>query len=282
MKLVVKVSALAVLIIIQTYWFLKAFEANVNQFDHTVSVALFAVADTMSENVSVKKKSSNFFYVTTNSPMSNRKIDTLIRKEFYERNLLLDYEVGVYNAEDDSLVYGNYVKKAIKFPQETTCNDLGDINKNFAVLFPTRKSYLVAQMDVWIFTTFVLIFISWLYLYLTRYFQNKSNSGAKLMNDQISIGSSCLDFHNQNLTVCNDSLFRLTYKESQILKLLFENPNQVINREVFLKTIWEKDGFFVARSMDVFISRVRKYLKEDHDIKIENLRSIGYRLNVKR
>lgn len=78
----------------------------------------------------------------------------------------------------------------------------------------------------------------------------------------------------------NNLSYRLTYKENKILKLFFENPNQVIEREVFLKRVWEKDGFFVARSMDVFISKVRKYLSMDRTIKIENLRSIGYRLLV--
>jgi DNA-binding response OmpR family regulator len=49
-----------------------------------------------------------------------------------------------------------------------------------------------------------------------------------------------------------------------------------MERNVFLKTIWEDDGFFVARSMDVFVSRLRKYLKNDSTLKIENIRGVGY------
>lgn len=278
-KLVINGSiVVAFLVCIQGYWFAKAFDAGATQFDHSVSVALYAVADTMSEHASVEKRSSNYFYVTTNSPISNRKVDTLIQKEFSARNILLDYEIGVYNAEDDSLVYGNYVKTTATESAKAGCDEMDGINKNFAVLFPSRKSYLVGKMDAWIFATFMLIFIPWPYFYLTGHLR-KSPLGLSKNKNQIRLANSCLDFHNQHLVV-NNVTYRLTHKENQILKLFFENPNQVIDREVFLETIWKKDGFFVARSMDVFISKVRKYLSMDHHIKIENLRSIGYRLHV--
>ena len=107
--------------------------------------------------------------------------------------------------------------------------------------------------------------------------QHRSNG--RVSGNRIRLGNSLLDYHNQNLIV-NSVEYKLTYKENKILKLFFEKPNEVIEREVFLESVWKKDGFFVARSMDVFISRVRKYLSLDQNIKIENLRSIGYRLLV--
>lgn len=266
------------LVCIQGYWFSKAFDANATQFDHSVSVALFTVADTMSEHASVEKRSSNYFYVTTNSPVSSQKVDTMIQREFSNRNILLDYEIGVYNAEDDSLVHGNYIQPAVPNTIEADNKEVDGINKNFAVLFPSRKSYLVGQMDIWIFVTLVLILFTWSYFHSISYL-NKSPGSFFNRKNQIRLGNSCLDFHNQNLVV-NNLTHRLTYKETKILKLFFENPNQVIERTVFLENVWKKDGFFVARSMDVFISKVRKYLSMDQTIKIENLRSIGYRLLV--
>ncbi len=267
---------MAFLVCVQGYWFSKAFDASATQFDHSVSVALYTVADTMSERATVEKRSSNYFYVTTNSPVSNQKIDTMVQKEFSARNIRLDYEIGVYNAEDDSLVYGNYVKATIPLTKRAGCEEADGINKNFAILFPSRRSYLIGQMDIRIFVTLVLILMAW--FYLVTYFK-KSPAGLLNKRNQIRLGNSCLDFHNQHLIV-NNSTYRLTHKENQILKLFFENPNQVIDRAVFLEKVWEKDGFFVARSMDVFISKIRKYLSMDQSIKIENLRSIGYRLHV--
>lgn len=88
-------------------------------------------------------------------------------------------------------------------------------------------------------------------------------------------GLSMLDVNNLTLN-SNGMVTRLTYKEARLLDMLFRNPDKLIGREIFLKAIWEDDGFFVARSMDVFVSRVRKYLKDDTSLKIENVRGVGY------
>jgi len=91
----------------------------------------------------------------------------------------------------------------------------------------------------------------------------------------LKAGYSALDLHNHVLN-SNGTVIQLTYKESKLLEMFFRHCNKLIEREVFLKTIWEEDGFFVARSMDVFISKLRKYLRTDTNLKIENIRGIGY------
>jgi len=260
---------------IQAYWIYRSFDAESTQFDHSVSVALYAVADTMAEHATVEKRSPNYFYVTTNCPMSDELVDTLIQKEFAQRNLQVDYELGVYNAEDDSLVHGKYIKEPkVDIAQPTTLQ--ADLTpKNFAVLFPTKEKYLMSKTEMWMISILALIFLMGSYIYTFR----KSPEFQTTTNHIIRVGNSELDFQNYHLTIGRET-FQLTYKENEILKLLFNSPNQVIERDIFLKNIWEKDGFFVARSMDVFISKVRKYLKNDPSLKIENLRSIGYRLSV--
>ena len=90
-------------------------------------------------------------------------------------------------------------------------------------------------------------------------------------------GASALDVHNLSLAV-KGTVIQLTYKEAKLLEIFFRHPDKVIEREIFLKSVWEEDGFFVARSMDVFISRVRKYLSRDESLKIDNIRGIGYRM----
>jgi two-component system, OmpR family, response regulator len=91
----------------------------------------------------------------------------------------------------------------------------------------------------------------------------------------VMAGNSSLDIHNLTLNA-NGKTTQLTYKETKLLEIFFRHCDDLIEREVFLKTVWEEDGFFVARSMDVFISRLRKYLKPDITLKIENIRGIGY------
>ena len=106
----------------------------------------------------------------------------------------------------------------------------------------------------------------------------KRSLGAASVADRISIlkaGDSTLDIHNLSLEAGGITT-RLTYKECKMLQIFFRHCDKVIERDVFLKTIWEDDGFFVARSMDVFVSRLRKYLRPDPSLKIENIRGIGY------
>ena len=97
----------------------------------------------------------------------------------------------------------------------------------------------------------------------------------------VSVGSSSLDVHNLKLDA-NGMVMQLTYKEAKLLEIFFRHPDKVIEREIFLKSVWEEDGFFVARSMDVFISRLRKYLSGDPTLRIDNIRGIGYRLKCLR
>jgi DNA-binding response OmpR family regulator len=73
----------------------------------------------------------------------------------------------------------------------------------------------------------------------------------------------------------------LTGKEAEILRLLCKNKNEVVKREMALKTIWGNDDYFVGRSMDVFITKLRKHLKEDDSVKILNVHGVGFKLEVK-
>lgn len=157
---------LAGLFLVQLYWFRKAFDVAGIQFDHTVQVALIKVADSVSARAEVKKLSSNFFFVATGSQLNNETLDTLLKVEFQKRSLDLDYELGIYNADDDTLVYGQYIeatKKHILEKEVLEHAQGGD--KNFAVYFPRRESYLMAQLDIWIFSTAVLVFMMGFFAY---------------------------------------------------------------------------------------------------------------------
>jgi DNA-binding response OmpR family regulator len=72
----------------------------------------------------------------------------------------------------------------------------------------------------------------------------------------------------------------LTKKEAQILSILCKFMNQVVAREIVLTGVWGQDDYFVGRSLDVFITKLRKYLKEDENIQIANVHGIGFKLEV--
>ena len=69
-------------------------------------------------------------------------------------------------------------------------------------------------------------------------------------------------------------------KESKLLNLLLENQNDLTSREEALVKIWNDDNYFTSRSMDVYVTKIRKYLKKDSNISIENIHGKGFKLNV--
>lgn len=94
------------------------------------------------------------------------------------------------------------------------------------------------------------------------------------------LGSLTCDFTNQQIKAGNH-VQELTSKEAKLLKLFCLNQNKVINRDTIQKAIWEDEGYFVGRSMDVFISRLRKLLKDEPSVTILNVHGVGYKLDVK-
>jgi len=86
-------------------------------------------------------------------------------------------------------------------------------------------------------------------------------------------------YHHENLELkAPDFEKTLTQKEGDLLMLLIDNKNKVLRRNVILEKLWGEDDYFLGRSMDVFISRLRKNLKQDDTIKIENIHGVGFKL----
>ncbi len=94
----------------------------------------------------------------------------------------------------------------------------------------------------------------------------------------IEIGSYIFHFKPQTLQYQNEDIMKLTHREAHLLYHLYNNKNQVLDRSVILKKLWGDDDFFNARSMDVFITKLRKKLKQDARIEIINVRGYGYKL----
>ena len=101
----------------------------------------------------------------------------------------------------------------------------------------------------------------------------------EIMNESFVFG--IFTFSPINLRLSNDgSIQDLTHRESLLLEYLIKHRNKVVKREEILKSVWGNDHFFSSRSMDVFISRLRKMLKSDPSLKIESIHNVGYRLLI--
>lgn len=97
---------------------------------------------------------------------------------------------------------------------------------------------------------------------------------------RVPIGKYWFDYGNLLLSYDGEEGETLTQKEADLLRLLNEHRNQLVKRSFILETIWGKNDYFLGRSLDVFISRLRKYLSRDERIKIENIHGVGFKFRV--
>jgi len=154
-------------------------------------------------------------------------------------------------------------------------------NKQIPILFITAKSMLEDKIagfhaggDDYIVKPFSM---EELYLRIEVFLRR---SGTVVSTESsFSVGEFTFDY--QNLTLKHSTGAKiLTQKEAEVLKLLCANKERVMKREEILTSVWGDDDYFMGRSLDVFISKLRKYLKEDPKVEIVNYHGVGFRLEV--
>jgi DNA-binding response OmpR family regulator len=111
-------------------------------------------------------------------------------------------------------------------------------------------------------------------------FLKRSQKNKALEKQTMLVGRYTFDPTNY-LLIHNQEKISLTQRESELLKFFIDNQNQVLKREVILKSLWGDDDYFMGRSLDVFISRLRKILSSEEGIAIENLHGIGFKFAIK-
>jgi DNA-binding response OmpR family regulator len=115
------------------------------------------------------------------------------------------------------------------------------------------------------------------------YFRKKKAAAVPAVDsadpDILLIGDTVFDQKNMTLLHAGEKI-ELSSKESDLLALLFTNVNRTIEREYMLKVVWGDEGDYVGRTLDVFVSRLRKKLEPDQRVKIVNIRGIGYKFIV--
>jgi two-component system, OmpR family, response regulator VicR len=112
-----------------------------------------------------------------------------------------------------------------------------------------------------------------------KIFIKRSKLTDSTASNRKTIGKYTFDAANQLLVIDDDSI-ELTYKESELLTMLYDRRNNIVKRDEILLKLWADNSYFKGRSLDVFISKLRKYLKNDDKVVLENVHGIGFRLKV--
>lgn len=160
----------------------------------------------------------------------------------------------------------------------TLARDIREKNKNIPILFLTAKSMMEDKLegfqigaDDYITKPFDFEeLLCRVEVFLRRKYVSEDQK-------KFPVGGFEFDYANLSLTIKGQEKF-LTQKEADILKLLYLNRGRVLKREEILNQIWGNDDYFMGRSMDVFISKLRKYLKDDPAVQIINYHGVGFKL----
>jgi DNA-binding response OmpR family regulator len=101
----------------------------------------------------------------------------------------------------------------------------------------------------------------------------------KAEQDEVTIGQYRFNIKRQTLTAAHEQR-KLSYRESELLRLLYENREKIVERNEILTLLWGSDSFFNSRNLDVYITKLRNYLKTDPSIEIITIKGIGYRFVI--
>ncbi len=165
----------------------------------------------------------------------------------------------------------------------TLAKDIRIVNAEIPVLFLTAKNMkddvlegFKLGADDYITKPFSM---EELIMRIEAILRRTSQEGASSSQQVFTLGRFSFDTRKQTLSQGEEAV-KLTTKESELLKLLCQNANKVLERNYALKSIWIDDNYFNARSMDVYITKLRKHLKDEPSVEIINVHGKGYKLII--
>ncbi len=202
---------------------------------------------------------------------------SIVHKNFRKSELPKHYRVEVVQCTDSEVAYSYQMS----VDEESTIIPCMSriLPKNcytIEVRFIRRASSLFSKTTIAYIMFFSVLILFALIIYKRKKSETKdqSNNG-----DYIKIGSFQF-YAGQNKLIKEAVEISLSKKECELLEIFVANPNQIIKRDELTKRVWEDQGVFVGRSLDTYISKLRKKLKEDDAIKLTNIHGVGYKLEI--
>lgn len=247
----------------------------VRQIGHQL---LLHSGDSTSRVLPVKQLGTGSFQLEFQSQLSfvPDTLVNIVRKDIAANELPLDYLVNVFECNTDKIVYGFEIgpiyKEIVPCLGRTQPKGCYTIQISF-IDFPEGKSDNYSPYIIALLGMSLIAFVGRSYLK-----KEKKEVDTKI-TDGVAIGIYSFSVANQIL-LCKEETVELSVKESKLLSLFSERQNQLISREELLKKVWEDDGVITGRSLDMFISKLRKKLKNDPAIQIINVHGKGYKLEV--
>ncbi|MDO5978720.1 helix-turn-helix domain-containing protein [Flavivirga spongiicola] len=261
-------------------------DTSQNHFSETVKVALrdagHALLITNNDSTSlilpITKLNENTYELAFQNKLSITpdSLVNVISNSLKTANLPKQYIVEVINCNNDEVFYSFQIKGT------TESNIVPCLGRNLPadcytiqILFLEKNSRLTTKMYITLFILFTCILISGFFYLKKR--KIKTPTGEVIPYSKIG---DYKFYKDQNKLIKEAVEIKLSAKECELMSMLSANLNQVVKRETLVKEIWEDHGVFVDRSLDTFISKLRKKFKNDNTINIINVHGVGYKLEV--
>jgi DNA-binding winged helix-turn-helix (wHTH) protein len=186
----------------------------------------------------------------------------------YVVNVLKCANPGIFYAFAISKKKSNNIVACSKRPQPTACYAI-NIKFKQANVYTVHKGFLWGGLPLLAFVGFIVL----------RSSKPRKTSTKEQAGQTFTLGSVLFDAHDRTLTI-DDKITDLTGTETRLLLIFASSPNETIARSRLQKEIWEDEGVIVGRSLDMFISKLRKKLETDPQINIVVIRGKGYKLEI--
>lgn len=200
----------------------------------------------------------------------------IVENSFKKSQLSSKYLIEVINCTDHEVAY-SYEMANSKENSIVPCGGrILPINcYTIQVKFINKSSsnFSIENIIIIILSSIVVLF------FLRVFKKNKATTTENLNGNYNKIGSFQF-YPEQNKLIKEAIEISLSKKECELLEIFVANPNQIIKRDELTKKVWEDNGVFVGRSLDTYISKLRKKLKHDDTIKLTNVHGVGYKLEV--
>ena len=253
----------------------------------TAHKLLMFSGDSTSTIAPVKKTADNVYLVKLERHFNYDSLPSLLQNSFDVFDIKGKYDVAVWDCQNQELVLG-YTSFEFLRGSGVSCGgrNQGLNCYNFTVTFTELPSNSAQSPWIWfLLGGFIASTIGAIAYYFNFNSKKKEVIAPPIIENStdtthlIIIGKTIFDTRNQTISIDND-LQKLTFRESKLLQLFCNHQNELIDRDVILKAVWEDEGVLVGRSVDVFVSRLRKVLKNDASLKISNVHSRGYRFET--
>ena len=245
---------------------------------------LIANGDSTSSIPAIQQPDANTFIVQIDHLFDYKKLPSLLQESLDLYGINRAYDVSVLNCKNTEIKLGyNFLDLNEKggVPCAGRKQEAGCYNLKVS-FYPETKTASTGT-SWWLLPVGSLMaglgFIVWKKTREKKLPEITTEVLSESTGSKKRFGNSTLDLTNL-LLISGGSPYNLTYREAKLLNLFVQNPNQILERDFILKSVWEDEGIIVGRSVDVFVSRLRKMLMNDSHLKIAAVHGIGYRIEI--